>query len=238
MQRKLSVKEFKRGLLAGIPIALGYLSVSFTFGIMAVSCGLSWWQALVVSMTNVTSAGQLAGVQVMMLPGQYIPMLISQCTINVRYSFMSISLTQKVDPSFHGAKRAIAGFTVTDEIFGVASREEKLNFAFFEGLSALPYFGWALGTLGGALLGQVLPEQIMLALNMGLYAMFIAIVVPEMKKSKAVVMVVGIAVAISCIFKFVPGFKEVPAGIAISVSAIVASLVMAICKPVEEAENE
>ena len=88
------MKNYRRGLAAGIPIALGYLSVSFTFGIMAVSYGLAWWQAVLISMTTVTSAGQFAGIGTMMHPGQYIQMLISQITINIRYSFMSISIGQ------------------------------------------------------------------------------------------------------------------------------------------------
>ena len=99
------MNNYKQGLLAGIPIALGYLSVSFTFGIMAVSFGLSWWQAVLISMTTVTSAGQFAGIGIMIHPGQYIQMLISQITINVRYSFMSISIGQKADSRFRGMGR-------------------------------------------------------------------------------------------------------------------------------------
>ena len=83
------MSNYTRGLKAGIPIALGYLSVSFTFGIIAISYGLSWWQALIISMTTVTSAGQFAGIGIMLHPGQYFQMLISQITINIRYSFMS-----------------------------------------------------------------------------------------------------------------------------------------------------
>ena len=111
------MKNYKRGLTAGIPIALGYLSVSFTFGIMAVSYGLSWWQAVLISMTTVTSAGQFAGIGIMMHPGQYFQMLISQITINIRYSFMSISVGQKADSRFSGISRWILGFMMTDEIF-------------------------------------------------------------------------------------------------------------------------
>lgn len=110
------MENYKRGLTAGIPIALGYLSVSFTFGIMAMSYGLSWWQAVLISMTTVTSAGQFAGIGIMMHPGQYLQMLISQITINIRYSFMSISVGQKADSGFSGISRWILGFMMTDEI--------------------------------------------------------------------------------------------------------------------------
>lgn len=111
------MNNYKRGLITGIPIALGYLSVSFTFGIMAVSFGLSWWQAVLISMTTVTSAGQFAGIGIMIHPGQYIQMLISQITINIRYSFMSISIGQKADSRFSGIYRWLLGFFITDEIF-------------------------------------------------------------------------------------------------------------------------
>ena len=119
------MNNYKQGLLAGIPIALGYLSVSFTFGIMAVSFGLSWWQAVLISMTTVTSAGQFAGIGIMIHPGQYIQMLISQITINVRYSFMSISIGQKADSRFRGIYRWLLGFFITDEIFAVATKEDE-----------------------------------------------------------------------------------------------------------------
>ena len=108
------MNNYKRGLAAGIPIALGYLSVSFTFGIMAVSYGLSWWQALIISMATVTSAGQFAGIGIMIHPGQYFQMLISQITINIRYSFMSISIAQKADSKFKGIYRWLLGFMMTD----------------------------------------------------------------------------------------------------------------------------
>ena len=92
------MENYKRGLTAGIPIALGYLSVSFTFGIMAVSYGLSWWQAVLISMTTVTSAGQFAGIGIMMHPGQYFQMLISQITINIRYSLCRFRLVRRRIP--------------------------------------------------------------------------------------------------------------------------------------------
>ena len=151
------MNNYKRGLITGIPIALGYLSVSFTFGIMAVSFGLSWWQAVLISITTVTSAGQFAGIGIMIHPGQYIQMLISQITINIRYSFMSISIGQKADSRFSGIYRWLLGFFITDEIFAVATKEDEIKRSYFAGLATLPYLGWALGTFIGAILGNILP---------------------------------------------------------------------------------
>jgi 4-azaleucine resistance transporter AzlC len=119
------MKDFKRGLKVGIPIGLGYLSVSFTFGIIAISYGFTWWEAVLISMTTVTSAGQFAGIGIMTAPGYYLSMLISQLTINVRYSFMSVSLSQKLEDKFRGIKRWLLGFFMTDEIFAVASMRRR-----------------------------------------------------------------------------------------------------------------
>ena len=232
------MKNFKRGFFAGFPIGMGYLSVSFTFGIMAVSYGLTWWQATLISMTTVTSAGQFAGLGVMLHPGQYFQMLISQITINIRYSFMSISISQKADSKFNGLSRWILGFFMTDEIFAVASQEKAVTRSFFAGLSVLPYLGWSLGTLLGAILGSILPHRLMSALGLAIYGMFVAIVIPEIKKSQPVIMVVAIALICSCLFRYVPALSEVSSGTSITICAIFAAVIGAILFPVKEENNE
>lgn len=224
----------KKGISAGLPIGLGYLSVSFTFGIMATSAGLSWWQALLISMLNLTSAGQLAGINIMIHPMQYIEMLIAQLTINIRYSFMSVSLSQKTDDSFKTKDRWILGGFVTDEIFGVAITEDKVNKYFFAGLTVLPYIGWASGTLIGALLGNVLPDIILNALNIALYAMFIAIIIPEAKKSLAISVVSLIAIGLSCMFYFVPVLSNISSGLTICICALIATCIGAILFPIKD----
>lgn len=226
--------NFKRGFKAGFPIGLGYLSVSFTFGIMAISYGFSWWQATLISMLTVTSAGQFAGIGIMIHPGQYIEMLISQLTINIRYSFMSISISQKTDSKFAGIYRWILGFMMTDEIFAVASQEEAVSRSFFSGLCVLPYWGWSLGTLIGALLGSILPARLMSALSLAIYGMFVAIVVPEMKKSRPVILVVILAAIFSCLFRYVPMLSQISSGISITVCAIAAAVMGALFFPVSE----
>lgn len=233
------MQNYKRGLAAGIPIALGYMSVSFTFGIMAVSYGLAWWQALIISMTTVTSAGQFAGIGIMIHPGQYFQMLISQITINIRYSFMSISVGQKADSRFKGLSRWILGFMMTDEIFAVATQEESVSRSFFAGLATLPYIGWALGTLFGAILGSILPERLMSALSLAIYGMFVAIVVPEMKKSRPVVLVVILAILLSCMFYYVPFLSTISSGITITVVAVAAAVIASLLFPViDEADAQ
>ena len=232
---RFNMKEFVRGVKAGFPIGLGYLSVSFTFGIICITYGLTWWEAVLISMTTVTSAGQFAGVQTMVLPGMHIvETLISQLTINIRYSFMSISLSQKVEARFKGFYRWILGFFMTDEIFAVAVSEEEVKIPFFAGLTVLPYIGWALGTLLGALLGQILPDSVMSALGIAIYGMFVAIVVPEMKKYRPVIYVVLFAMLLSTCFTYVPGLRNISAGLSISISAIVSAVLGAMFWPVKD----
>jgi len=231
--------EYKHGLRAGVPIALGYLSVSFTFGIIAMKYGLSAWQATLVSLTTVTSAGQFAGIQLMAAPGLYADMLISQLTINVRYSFMSISLSQKLHTKFRGIWKWILGFFITDEIFAVAVTRPVVSRSFFAGLATLPWIGWTAGTALGASLGEILPASILSALGLAIYGMFVAIVVPPAKENKYILMAAGIAAAISVAFTYAPYLKQVSSGIAISIAAIVAAAIAAIVHPIDpEAEDK
>ncbi len=231
-------KEFLRGLKAGFPIGLGYLSVSITFGIMAISAGLHWWQALLISMLTLTSAGQVASLSVIINPGRYLELLISQSTINVRYCFMSIALSQKTDSKFKGIYKWLLGFFITDEIFAVAMTQKKVSRSFFLGLGVLPYVGWAFGTFVGALLGGILPESVMIALGLAIYGMFIAIIVPPMKEDKTIIVAVVISILFSCSFYYIPYLNQVPTGITISICAVVAALICAFLFPVkEEVEN-
>ena len=230
------MKNFKRGVINGIPVGLGYLSVSFSFGIMAVSYGLSVWQATLISMLTVTSAGQLAGIGIMIHPGQYFQMLLSQITINLRYSFMSVSVAQKTEDKFNGIYRWLCGFMMTDEIFALSIAEDTVTVSYFAGLCVTPYIGWSLGTFLGALMGNILPERIMSALGLAIYAMFVAIVVPDMKKDNAIVFTVIVSIALSCMFKYVPLLNSISSGITISVTAIIAAILASVIFPIKEEE--
>ncbi len=233
-----SKTNFLKGLRSGLPIGLGYLSVSFTFGIMASGYGFDWWQALLISMTNLTSAGQLAGIGIMLKPYQFIEMIVSQLTINIRYSFMSITLTQSADKKLSGVYRWLFGFFITDEIFAVASNEKVLTRAFMSGVAIFPYIGWTMGTLLGALLGNVLPLSVMNALSIAIYGMFIACVAPKAARDTKLLTVVGISAMLSCAFEFLPVLSRVSGGLAISICAVLGALIGALLFPVKEADYE
>ena len=185
------INSFRRGLKDGVPIALGYLSVSFTFGMMAVSGGLPVSVAVAISMTNLTSAGQFAGLSLLFAGGGYFEMALTQFVINLRYSLMSVSLSQKFHKSVTLLERLLIAFGNTDEIFAVASGQKgEVGAKYMFGLISLPYVGWALGTFIGAAASALLPESVRSALGIAIYGMFLAIFVPPMKKSKAVLTVV------------------------------------------------
>ena len=231
----LKTKEtFLRGLLAGVPICLGYLSVSFAFGIFATEQGLSVAEALMISMTCVTSAGQLAAVPIIASGGSLVALALSQLVINMRYALMSISLTQKFAADVRLPDRFWIAFGNTDEIFAVASGQKgDVSRHFMLGLILTPWAGWTGGTLLGALAGNVLPAIVTSALGVAIYGMFIAIVVPEMRKEQPVAGCVAIAVALSCVLYYVPGLQFL-SGFSVIICAVIASALMAWLQPIEE----
>ena len=229
--------NFRTGVHHGIPIALGYFSVATAFGLIAVNGGCTAVEALFISMLNVTSAGQFAGVTVMASAGSYIEMAMTQFLINARYSLMAISLSQKVDSRFTTLPRILLSTFITDEIYAVAiGQKEDVSAKYYAGLSCLPYVGWAAGTFIGANMGNILPQVLTTSLSIGLYGMFIALVVPVVKSSRKTLIIVGISLAISCLLYFIPAFDKVSAGFAIIISAVIASAAGAALFPIDDEE--
>lgn len=230
-------KPFARGVTNGIPIALGYFSVSFGFGISAVKLGISALNAFIISLTNLTSAGQLMGITIIAAGGTLLEMATTQLVINLRYSLMAITLSQKLSDKFNTFHRMVAAFGITDEIFAVAvSQHGKIDPSYMYGLISVASLGWTGGTIAGSIANMLLPEKLAIAMGIMLYGMFIAIIVPPARKSGKVLTVVLIAAAIStCFYYLVPA---IPSGFAIIISAVVASVIGAILFPVEEEKTE
>lgn len=231
--------RYSRGLRQGIPIALGYLSVSFGFGIAAVNKGLSPLAALLISLTNLTSAGQVTGLEVIVTGGTLIEMALTQLTINLRYFLMSLSLSQKLSSEFSLPHRLLASFGITDEIFGVSSAEKgQVTPSYMYGLILLPFIGWSLGTLLGAVAGNILPSSIKYALGIAIYGMFVAIVLPPAKKVHGIQLAVGVSIALSLIIAYVPLFSFITSGFSIIICALLASIVAALLFPINEKEED
>lgn len=233
----LSEHTLYEGLKDGIPIFLGYLSVSFGFGVLAVSKGLSTFAAVMISLTNVTSAGQLAGLEIVAAGGALIELICAECVINLRYALMSISLTQKLDSTMSVPRRLICGFAVTDEIFAVAySKTGSVGVRYFYSLMSLPLLGWVMGTLAGALAGSLMPASVRVALGIMLYAMFIAIVLPPASKSRAVFTACAVSAGVSVLVAVLPALSFIDSGYRVVVSAVLGAAVSAALYPAEETE--
>ena len=230
--------SFSEGVRDGLPICLGYLSVSFAFGIAAVGLGLSLPEAVLISMCNVTSAGQLAGAPIIAAFGSLVELVLTQLVINLRYALMSVSLSQKLGETVRFRDRFWIGFCVTDEIFGVSSAKEgAVGRLYMAGLILTPFLGWTAGTLLGAAAGHILPQMLISALGVAIYGMFIAIVVPPCKRSRPTLLCVLLSVALSCLLYYLPLFDGLGSGFAIIICAVVASLVFALVCPLPDREE-
>lgn len=229
------INSFKKGIASGMPICIGYFSISFAFGILAVQYGFSVFEAVLISLTNLTSAGQLAAVPIIATGGTLVELAITQLVINSRYALMSVSLSQKLGKSITMLDRFILSFGNTDEVFAVAvSNIGDVGKKYMYGLIIPPILGWTSGTLIGALAGDILPASITSALSIAIYGMFIAIVVPTAKKERSTGLCVLFAIALSCVFYYIPFLKNsVPGGFTIIICSVIASAVFAFVAPVK-----
>jgi len=231
--------SFLKGIKDGFPICIGYLSISFAFGIYACGCGLSIWEAVIMSLTNLTSAGQLASVPIIVAGGTLAELAISQLVINMRYALMSVSLSQKLGKSVKMFDRFVIAFANTDEVFAIASSNEgTVGKRYLYGLILTPPLGWTLGTLLGAAAGNILPPMLVSALGIAIYGMFIAIVMPKVRTEKPTALCVAVAILLSCLFYYVPQLKVIPAGFTIIICAVVASGIFALVAPLNIAEED
>ena len=229
--------EYTAGLRRGLPVGMGYFSVSFGFGAMAAAQGIAPGNAALISATNLTSAGQFAGLTLILAAAGLWEVILTTLVINSRYALMSLALSQRMGERIGLLPRLLIAFVNTDEIFALAmDRREPLTLTFMMGLATLPFIGWTSGTLLGALAGSVLPQNIRTALGVMLYGMFIAIVVPVAKKEQPVLAVSAAALVLSCLFAWVPMLKTVSPGISIVICTVGAAALGAVLFPVKEAE--
>ena len=236
---RLERQAFQTGLRDGLPICLGYLPVSFAFGMQAAQYGLPVWVPLLISMTNLTSAGQFAGLSILVAGGGYLELAVTTFVINLRYMLMSLSLSQKVSEKMRLSTRCAVAFGVTDEVFAIASqRKEPLDGRYMAGLILTPYLGWSVGTLLGATATSLLPVTVQSALGIMIYGMFLAIIIPPARKSRAVLLAVLIAAAVSCVFRYTPFLQGVSAGWTIIIASVLAAGMCAFAMPIADKPAE
>ena len=227
--------SFKMGLRDGLPICIGYFSVSFAFGIYATGMGLGIFEALLMSVFNMTSAGQFAAVPIITAGGSFIELATSQLVINARYALMSLSMSQSMGKSVRLRDKFIIAFACADEPYAVAvSKRTQLSRVYMYSLIALPYFGWSFGTLLGAVAGSILPPSIRSAFGITIYAMFIAIIIPGAKESFKISLSIIVSICLSCAFRYVGVLNKVPSGFAVIICAVLASLLVVAISFIED----
>lgn len=231
--------NFTAGVRDGIPIFLGYMAVSFTFGIMGRNAGISAWEAVLISATNLTSAGQFAGLSLISASASYMEMAVTQFIINLRYCLMSCALSQKLDnhlPFFH---RFFIAYGVTDEIFGVSiGCKGKLSPYYSYGVISVAAPGWVLGTFLGIVMGNVLPTRVVSALSVALYGMFIAVIIPPAKESRVIRALVLVSMILSLIFTKAPYLNQISSGFRIIILTLVIAGAAAFFFPVKEGNSD
>ncbi|MBE6590528.1 MAG: AzlC family ABC transporter permease [Ruminococcaceae bacterium] len=239
MNRSQKTREYVSGLKNASFVGVGYFAVSFGFGALAASKGVSVWGATLISLVNLTSAGQFAGLTVIVALGSLWELILTQLVINSRYMLMSLALTQRLDKSFTAPKRMVMAFFNTDEIFALSmQRQSPLTFPYMLGLGTLPIIGWSAGTLCGALAGTLLPAFVRDSLSVSLYAMFVAIVLPDARSHRGVLICVLISALLSCGFEFLPLLSSVSDGVAIVLCTVIAAAVCAALFPVKQERED
>lgn len=227
--------SFRRGLKDGLPICLGYVSVSFAFGMTVTQSGMPLWVALFISISNLTSAGQFAGFDLIVNGAMYLEIAVTTFVINLRYFLMSLSLSQKVDKAMTLAQRFILSFGITDEVFAVAMQQKgAVSARYFAGLIVTPFTGWMLGTFLGAAATGLLPVGLRAALGIAIYGMFLAIIIPPTRTSRPVLTVVAVAAVLSCLFRYVPLFNGISGGWATILCTLITCAFAAYRYPVDE----
>ncbi len=236
MNRRIS---FMAGIRDGIPICLGYLAVSFSFGIMAKNTGLTAWQAALLSAANLTSAGQFAGLSLIAAGAPLTEMAVTQLVINLRYCLMSCALSQKIADRTPFLHRFLIAYGVTDEIFGVSvSREGTLSPIYFYALTGISALGWVSGTFIGVVSGTLLPARVISALSIALYGMFIAVIIPPARESRVIAGVVVVSMLLSLLFTAAPLLKQISQGFRIIILTLLISGAAAFLFPVPDENGQ
>ena len=231
----MNLREYTKGVRRGVPVGVGYFSVSFGFGAMAASQAIKALDATLISITNLTSAGQFAGLTLILASATLWEMVLTQLVINSRYGLMGLALGQRFGPQVGTGRRLISAFFDTDEVFALGmNREGPLTASYFVGAGLIAALGWISGTALGAVAGSLLPLTVRLSLGALLYGMFIAIVVPQARQEKPMLACMGMALVLSCLFAWVPGLNTISSGIAIVICTVGAAALCALLFPVKE----
>lgn len=230
--------SFHTGFKDGVPIALGYFSVSLTFGMLAVEKGIGAWSPIMISLSNFTGTGQFVGLDLISQSAALTEIAFTLFMINIRYFLMSLSLLQRLPNHISKKKKLLIAFGVTDEVYAVAMQQTKiLNFPYLMGLILCSYAGWNIGTLSGTLVSDLLPKVLTSAFGIAIYGMFIAIIVPAAIDSKPVLYIIIMSIFLSCLLRITPMVKDIGAGWILIICGVITSGLGALLFPIPVEEE-
>lgn len=225
---------FRHGMRDGSPIALGYFAVAFTLGIAARNAGLSALQGFVASVLNNASAGEYAGFALIAAGSTYLETAIMTLVVNARYLLMSCALSQKLKPDTPIHHRMAIAYDVTDEIFGICvAQPGYLNPWYAYGAIVVAIPGWAFGTFLGVIMGNVLPLRVVSALSVGLYGMFLAIIIPPARKNRVIAGIVAVGFSASFLVNRLPQLSGLSTGIKTIALTVALAFLAAILFPTD-----
>jgi len=231
--------DFLQGIKDGFPICLGYFSVSMAFGLTAVLSGLPIWSAIIMSLTNLTSAGQFAGANILIDNGTFIELAITTIIINIRYFLMSLSVSQKVQSNISLIERLAISFGITDEVFAVSmQRKTALSSLYMAGLIITPVLGWTAGTTVGAVASHYMPQILTNSMGIALYGMFIAIIIPPARENIKVTFAIILSIILSVSFNYIPVLHQLSGGWSIIIITIFVSAISATLFPIKTVTNK
>jgi predicted branched-subunit amino acid permease len=237
--RNMQSKLFKQGMRDGIPIGLGYLAVSFSLGITAKNAGLTPFQGFLTSLLENASAGEYIAFTLIGAGASYIEVFLMTLIANARYLLMSCALSQHFSPDTPWYHRLLVGYDLTDELFGIAiSRPGYLEPVYMYGafLVALP--AWSGGTALGIVAGNLLPSDVVSALSVALFGMFIAIIIPPAKKDRVILALILISFALSLVFRLAPCIRNISSGTRTIILTLLIAGAAAILFPVKDEDSE
>lgn len=231
-------KQLKKGLIDALPIFFGYLSVGFAFGIYALKSGFPIWSPILMSLTHISGTGQFALVKVANIGSGIFEICIAVSVLNIRYILMALAISQRLSPNISIWRRFLIAMADTDEIIAVALKSRTLvTFAYIMGLFISSYAGWNLGTLLSVIGGTLLPQCIINALGIALYAMFIAIIIPDAKRHRPMLYCISIAALLNIVLKFVPMCIRPNSRWSILIAGIVAAVIISAIYPEKHQET-
>ncbi|OQY10356.1 MAG: branched-chain amino acid transporter AzlC [Fusobacteriia bacterium 4572_132] len=230
-------EKLKKGIKEGIPIFLGYYSISMTFGIIVKTAGLSGMYAILMSMTNFTGATQFIAINMLTGGALVLNILFTTLMINARYLLMSFSFSNKLPQDLNTKTKFIIPFGITDEVFVLGMTKEKLNIDFVYGAQIISYLGWVGGTMTGILLANFIPKSLSEATTIAIYIMFLGLLLPALKNSKKIAIIVVISIILSSFFYYTPIINEFIGDWRIIITIIITSLIGAILFPIKKEEE-